>query len=155
MYIVGGYLGEEPAQDLSNALLSELDASRVAFRVVLACMDRLNSKRPPAAIDTAVDTPPVGVQSRQVEANPAIPHDSGWLPRQTGMAIDLATGRSRSVRFEGAGRGPGCEIRHSRVFAGAREEALAEVCAKSCIVFVLMLLISTTFRAFRMQCISA
>lgn len=54
-------------------------------------------------------------------------HCKKWLPRRTSLAIDLATGRAFPVRFEGIGRGPGWEVRHSRIFAGARETVLANV----------------------------
>eukprot|EP00903_Cladosiphon_okamuranus_P008080 g7792.t2 len=101
LYVVGGYLGKSCAEELTSALFSALDESRRPFRVVLACMARLNSVPVPAR--------------------------DGWLPRQTGLAVDVATGRSYPVRFEGAGRGPAWEARSSRIFAGSRVEALTEI----------------------------
>lgn len=50
-----------------------------------------------------------------------------WLPRKTGLAIELSSGRAFPVRFESEGRGPGWEVRTSRIFAGSREEPLTEV----------------------------
>lgn len=37
-------------------------------------------------------------------------HGGGWLPRQTSLAIDVASGQAFAVQFEGAGRGPGWEV---------------------------------------------
>lgn len=51
----------------------------------------------------------------------------GWLPRRTGLAIDLASGKPFPVRFEGAGRGPGWEVRSSRIFAGDWKPLLSDV----------------------------
>lgn len=76
------------------------------------------------------DRPPTAAEA-ELQRQRAVSEDSGrhdgWLPRQTGLAVDIATGRAYPVRFEGAGRGPGWEARSSRVFAGSREEALTEV----------------------------
>lgn len=44
VYIVGGYLGEPLADELSHTLLATLHKSRYAFRLVLACIAGLNSK---------------------------------------------------------------------------------------------------------------
>lgn len=67
-----------------------------------------------------------------------------WLPRQTGLAIDLASGQAYPVRFERAGRGPAWEVRSSRIFSGSREDALTEVGASheyTCVVPSLLLFV--------------
>ncbi|CAN0524491.1 unnamed protein product [Ectocarpus sp. 12 AP-2014] len=189
LYVVGGYLGKTCSEALSNALLCVLRESPRAFRVVLACMSRLNSIRPAAArtgdsvpvSQTPAAQPPSvgggwgpsaagrvnggvafegGMQGRDVASegassaradvgcvrdprprqNHPVPtdtssvkdndtrhRDDGWLPRQTGLAIDLRSGQAYPVRFEGEGRGPGWEVRSSRVFSGSTEKALTEI----------------------------
>lgn len=115
VYIVGGYLDEPLADDLSRALLSNLDASQQVFRVVLACMSGLNSRRPNND-DDYVNPEMNGSRTSKP-----------WFPKRTSLAVDIASGRAFPVRFEGVGRGPGFEVRHSRILAGGGEEALAEV----------------------------
>lgn len=192
LYVVGGYVGKTCSEALSNALLCVLHNSPRAFRVVLACMSRLNSMRPaassaaptgdsvPVSQTPAAQPPSVGsgwdpsasgringgvaceggmqgrdvagegassaradvgcVRDPQARRNHPVPtytssvkdndvrhRGDGWLPRQTGLAIDLRSGQAYPVRFEGEGRGPGWEVRSSRVFSGSREEALTEV----------------------------
>lgn len=133
LYVVGGYLGKPCAEKLTRALFSALHESRRAFRVVLACMAGLNSVPTRAASsvnpgerDERPSSTAEEADLRQ-RAGSEDPDRGGWLPRQTGLAVDIASGRAYPVRFEGAGRGPGWEVRSSRVFAGSREEALAEV----------------------------
>lgn len=148
VYIVGGYLGESLAEDIRNALLLALHSSHRVFRLVLACMSRLNSKwfestAPGRSVGTgtaescgqddskaiiksgAQGTSPVGSGRNHSEGR--------WLPRQTGLGIDVASGRAFPVRLEGAARGPGWATRHSRIFAGAGEEVLAQVRLRSTI----------------------
>lgn len=75
--------------------------------------------------DLPPDAAEIGIQQQRTgseDANHAV-----WLPRQTGLGLDLDTGRAYPVRFEGAGRGPGWLVRSSRIFSGSREEALTEV----------------------------
>lgn len=195
LYVVGGYVGKTCSEALSTALLCVLHKSPRAFRVVLACMSRLNSTRPaastastsaptgdsvPVSQTLAADPPSAGggsgpsaagringdvafeggmqgrdvasegassaradvgcVRDPQARQNHPVPTDTssvkdndtrhrdhGWLPRQTGLAIDLRSGQAYPVRFEGEGRGPGWEVRSSRVFSGSREQALTEV----------------------------
>ena len=134
LYVVGGYLGKSCAEELSSGLFSALHESRRPFRVVLACMARLNSVPTRGSAKSPAgerrDQPPAAAEGelRQRGAVSEDPrHDDAWLPRQTGLAVDIATGRAYPVRFEGAGRGPGWEARSSRVFAGSRETALTEV----------------------------
>ncbi|CAN0149888.1 unnamed protein product [Ectocarpus sp. 13 AM-2016] len=192
LYVVGGYVGKTCSEELSNALLCVLHESPRVFRVVLACMSRLNSMRPatstsartrdsvPVSQTPAAQPPSVGggwgpsaaerrnggvafeggMQSRDVASegassaradvgcvrdprarqNHPMPTDTSsvkdhdtrhrddeWLPRQTGLAIDLRSGQAYPVRFEGEGRGPGWEVRSSRVFSGSREKALTEI----------------------------
>ncbi|CAM9656568.1 unnamed protein product [Ectocarpus sp. 4 AP-2014] len=192
LYVVGGYVGKTCSEALSNALLCVLHESPRAFRVVLACMSRLNSMRPaaltaaptgdsvPVSQTPAAQPPSVGggwassaagrinigvafdggmqgrdvasegassaragvgcardPQTRQNHPVPTDPssvkdndtrhRDDEWLPRQTGLAIDLRSGQAYPVRFEGEGRGPGWEVRSSRVFSGSREKALTEI----------------------------
>lgn len=143
LYVVGGYLGESCSEELSDGLFSALDGSRHTFRVVLACMARLNSvparrggdgnsqvprrsssqNLPSAAAVSSV----AGADTHRVGPAEGADHH-GDIPRQTGLAIDLASGQAYPVRFEGAGRGPAWEVRGSRIFAGCRGEALTEVC---------------------------
>ena len=171
LYIVGGYLGESMAQELSNGILSILDASPRVFRVVLACMSELNSWRmairrdpipPPSPEGSGVKasgalrggaeigpneaTGATNSRSQGVEESEANSYRGkrdgchgrtsiSWLPRKTGLAIDLASGRPFSVRFEGAGRGPAWEVRHARIFAGVERRNLPEVSRISAHVF--------------------
>ncbi|CAM9501600.1 unnamed protein product, partial [Scytosiphon promiscuus] len=188
LYIVGGYLGKSCSQELSTALLSALHSSTRCFRVVLACMARLNSKSAVPAASGLVDKdgsagathpalpPPPENRDASVKArggnrrdifegrtqqdgdgnkggeggsgaptrradgravlseaerrNQTAPSDTGgakWLPRKTGLAIELSSGRAFPVRFEGEGRGPAWEVRSSRIFDGSREKALTEI----------------------------
>lgn len=223
LYLVGGYLGRSCAEDMSSRLISELHASPRTFRVVLACMSRLNSARSEAVGGGSTTSPPpplppspgpcatvtplsgdslggggvaeggngvsggsgsdsgsgVGAGSSSsssgVSDNKSIVPNSGeagiaaegscchqagadqasagavsdahtahtdaqqpvgadergggdgWLPRRTGLAIDLASGKAFPVRFEGAGRGPGWEVRSSRIFAGDWKPLLSDV----------------------------
>ncbi|CAM9787409.1 unnamed protein product, partial [Pylaiella littoralis] len=132
LYVVGGYLGESCSEELSDGLFSALDGSRHTFRVVLACMARLNSvparrggdgnsqvprrsssqNLPSAAAVSSV----AGADTHRVGPAEGADHH-GDIPRQTGLAIDLASGQAYPVRFEGAGRGPAWEVRGSRIFA--------------------------------------
>ena len=197
---------------MSSRLISELHASPRTFRVVLACMSRLNSARseavrggstapplpppPPSQGCCAIATPlsggslggGIGVaesgdgssgggggssnginEKRSILPNPGdaglategsccpqagagqasagavsdanSEHNDtqqpveadrrgdgvGWLPRRTGLAINLASGEPFPVRFEGAGRGPGWEVRYSRTFAGGWKPLLSDV----------------------------
>ncbi|CAN0420863.1 unnamed protein product, partial [Laminaria digitata] len=60
LYIVGGYLGRSCGETMSSSLISELHASPLTFRMVLACMSRLNSARSEVAGggSTAASPPP-------------------------------------------------------------------------------------------------
>lgn len=133
LYVVGGYLGKSCAEEMSSELFSALGESRRPFRVVLACMARLNSVLLPTSGGSGNPGNRHERPSTAWEAElqrRAVTEDTdhgGWLPRQTGFAVDVATGRAYPVRFEGAGRGPAWEVRSSRVFAGSREEGLTEV----------------------------
>ena len=210
LYIVGGYLGRSCAEEMSSRIISELHASARTFRVVLACMSRLNSARceavgggsttlppppPPPSPGRCITVTPlsgdslgggIGVaeggsrgssgggggssgdndtefglpnsgeadiaaersccpQARAASAGAVSdahtahadtqqPADAdgrrggdGWLPRRTGLAINLASGEPFPVRFEGAGRGPGWEVRYSRTFACNWKPLLSDV----------------------------
>ncbi|CAM9488135.1 unnamed protein product, partial [Hapterophycus canaliculatus] len=188
LYVVGGYLGKSCSQELSTVLLSNLHNSTQRFRVVLACMARLNSEPTSSADAGAVGesngagaAPPAlrpspgheddergarggnkggtregriqqngdgsrgggggssaptqrkdgrAVVSQAVRPNQSAPSNTSaveWFPRKTGLAIELSSGRAFPVRFEGEGRGPGWEVRSSRIFAGSREKALTEI----------------------------
>ncbi len=139
LYIVGGYLGKSCSEELSIGLLSALHRSRRPFRVVLACMARLNSMSAsrdqgakassPAVAEGGANPPPAAAEAetQQQKSSSDNADHLGWLPRRTGLALDIATGRAYPVRFEGAGRGPGWLVRCSRIFSGSREEALTEV----------------------------
>lgn len=130
LYVVGGYLGKSCAEDLTSALFSALDESRRTFRVILACMARLNSASTRASVNPGErhSRPSTAAEAElQQRAGSEVPGHDGWLPRQTALAVDLASGRAYPVRFEGAGRGPGWAVRSSRVLGGSREEALTEV----------------------------
>lgn len=129
--MVGGYLGKSCAEELTTRLFLALGESHRRFRVVLACAARLNSAPTRGSVThpgDRHDRPPTGAETelreRAVSGDPD--HDR-WLPRQTGLAVDVRSGRAYPVRFEGPGRGPGWEVRSSRVFAGSRVEALTEV----------------------------
>lgn len=141
LYVVGGYLGKSCSAELSDSLFSALHGTRRTFRVVLACVGRLNSMSVRGGEDGKSHVPGAGAQNlpsaagarsaaAEAETHRVGSADAGhgeWFPRQTGLAIDLASGQAYPVRFEGAGRGPGWEVRSSRIFAGSREEALTEV----------------------------
>lgn len=78
-----------------------------------------------AAADDASSA--AGAETHRAGSADDADHCGGWFPRQTGLAIDLASGQAYPARFEGDGRGPAWEVRSSRIFAGSREQALTEV----------------------------
>lgn len=116
VYIVGGYLGEPVADDLSQTLLSTLHSSPQSFRVVLGCISALNSLR-------------CGHTSSDIKASDEDSVDTreSWVPRRTSLAVELSSGRAFPVRFEGSGRGAGFDVRGAMLMAEPREEPFAEV----------------------------
>lgn len=116
VYIVGGYLGETIADNLSQTLLSTLHSSQHSFRVVLACISALNSLRRTRTSSNINASDGNSIGTRE-----------SWVPRRTSLAVDMSSGRAFPVRFEGDGRGPGFLVRGALHMAEPREEAFAEV----------------------------
>lgn len=95
-----------------------------------SCGNEAHSGNPPAGAGQTSACAPADTATKTQGKEAGVDSDSdraGWLPRRTGLAIDLSSGRAFPVRFEGAARGAGWDLRHVRMCAGPRETPLAEV----------------------------
>ncbi|CAM9225097.1 unnamed protein product [Choristocarpus tenellus] len=155
LYVVGGYLGEPEAEELTTCLFDALASSSREFHVVLACIGQLNSC---PLLDGGLESLPrrgkgdcgsqeqsdimgrcVGSDGQASVLRAALSAEGpcgSWKPVRTSLAIRLGNGTPFPVQFVGAGtRGEGWEVRQARLVTRERS-ALTEVCTSRRVFFM-------------------